>query len=144
MISKPPYSADVGFVFCDEHYCGDVPYLFGNTNLAIEQVAGGVGPPELETSGTIAGFEGVYVAGQLAGRAGAKVYPTQSLQLADEIYPVEGLSLEEILDKIAGRKVRRIALMSPRQVVPGSIISQLERMVGGSENLVDAQLPSRR
>ena len=24
---------DVGFVFSDEHYCGDVPYLGGNTNV---------------------------------------------------------------------------------------------------------------
>src|ERR1039457_4351517 len=31
-----------GFVFSDEHYAGDVPYLGGNTNVSIEQVAGGV------------------------------------------------------------------------------------------------------
>ncbi|HOF89646.1 MAG TPA: hypothetical protein PLZ36_16315, partial [Armatimonadota bacterium] len=34
----------VGLVFSDEHYRGDVPYLGGNTNLSIEQVAGVVGP----------------------------------------------------------------------------------------------------
>jgi len=26
---------DVGFVFSDEHYDGDVPYLGGNTNITI-------------------------------------------------------------------------------------------------------------
>lgn len=36
---------DVGFVvFSDEHYCGGVPYLGGNTNISIEQVAGLIGP----------------------------------------------------------------------------------------------------
>src|SRR5689334_13918909 len=35
---------DVGFVFSDEHYNGDVPYLGGNTNISIEQVAGAIGP----------------------------------------------------------------------------------------------------
>ncbi|MFP6778401.1 MAG: hypothetical protein VCB06_08480, partial [Alphaproteobacteria bacterium] len=88
-ISAPPYSADLGFVFCDEHYSGDVPYLFGNTNVSIEQVAGALGPDE-QTSGIIAGFEGVYIAGQLAEHGGTRVYPTESLQLADEKYPVEG------------------------------------------------------
>ena len=34
---------DVGFVFSDEHYDGDVPYLGGNTNITIEQVAGAIG-----------------------------------------------------------------------------------------------------
>ncbi len=33
-----------GIVFSDEHYSGDVPYLGGNTNVSIEQVAGIVGP----------------------------------------------------------------------------------------------------
>lgn len=28
---------NVGFVFSDEHYDGDVPYLGGNVNLSIEQ-----------------------------------------------------------------------------------------------------------
>ena len=27
----------VGFVFSDEHYCGDVPYLGGNVNVSMEQ-----------------------------------------------------------------------------------------------------------
>ena len=34
---------EAGFVFSDEHYDGDVPYLGGNTNIQIEQVAGVIG-----------------------------------------------------------------------------------------------------
>lgn len=138
-IRQPPYEADVGFVFSDEHYSGDVPYLFGNTNVAIEQVAGAVGPDDLNTSGIIAGFEGVYVAGQLAGHGGTVVYPTESLQLADEIYPVEGFSLKDILHRIAGKEVQRIALLTPRQVLPAGILAHLEQIVGGPENVIDAQ-----
>ena len=74
---------DVAVAFSDEHYSGDVPYLGGNTNYSIEQVAFGLGP-DPRRSGIIAGFEGVYIAGQLAARAGVPVYPTESLQLADE------------------------------------------------------------
>jgi hypothetical protein len=142
-ISAPPYNADLGFVFCDEHYSGDVPYLFGNTNVSIEQVAGALGPDE-ETSGIIAGFEGVYIAGQLAEHGGTRVYPTESLQLADEKYPVEGFALEDILAGVAGKAVNRIALMTPRQVVPAGVLANLETIVGGPENIVDAQEPYQR
>lgn len=143
-IRQPPYQADVGFVFSDEHYSGDVPYLFGNTNVAIEQVAGAVGPDDLGRSGIIAGFEGVYVAGQLAGRGGTVVYPTESLQLADEVYPVEGFSLKDILNRIAGKQVKRIALLTPRQVIPAGIVDHLEQIVGGPENVIDAQEPYQK
>ena len=44
---------DVAFAFSDEHYSGDVPYLGGNTNYSIEQVAFGLGPDPY-TSGIIA------------------------------------------------------------------------------------------
>ena len=30
---------DCGVVYSDEHYCGDVPYLAGNTNIIVEPVA---------------------------------------------------------------------------------------------------------
>ena len=56
----------VGFVFSDEHYRGDVPYLGGNTNLSIEQVAGVAGKNGFHIA---AGLEGGYVAEQLAGRS---------------------------------------------------------------------------
>jgi hypothetical protein len=108
-------AVDAAFAFSDEHYSGEVPYLGGNTNCSIEQVAFGLGPDPFR-SGIIAGFEGVYVAGQLAPRAGAAVYPTESLQLADEKYPVEGFSLKDILEKIAGKTPRRVGLLTPRQV----------------------------
>ena len=139
-INAAPFNADVGFVFSDEQYSGDVPYLFGNTNTAIEQVAGAVGPSGLDTSGIIAGFEGVYVAGQLAGHGGTVVYPTESLQLADEIYPVEGFLLGDILNRIAGKQVERIALLTPRQVLPAGVLSNLEQIVGGPGHIVDAQV----
>lgn len=130
---------DVAFAFSDEHYSGDVPYLGGNINYSIEQVAFGLGPDPL-TSGIIAGFEGVYIAGQLAGRAGIMIYPTESLQLADEKYPVEGFTLKEILEKIAGREVRRIGLLTPRQVIPDAMVASLEE-IAGKDHVIDTQLP---
>jgi hypothetical protein len=132
-------AVDVAFAFSDEHYSGDVPYLGGNTNYSIEQVAFGLGPDPAR-SGIIAGFEGVYVAGQLAPRAGVAVYPTESLQLADEKYPVEGFSLRDILKKIAGREPRRIGLLTPRQVIPEGVVAHLANLVG-PQNVVDAQRP---
>ncbi len=130
---------DVAFAFSDEHYSGDVPYLGGNINYSIEQVAFGLGP-DSRTSGIIAGFEGVYIAGQLAARAGIRVYPTESLQLADEKYPVEGFTLKDILEKIAGREVRRIGLLTPRQVIPDGIVANLEEIVG-EDQVIDTQVP---
>jgi hypothetical protein len=103
-----------------------------------------VGPDDLGRSGIIAGFEGVYVAGQLAGHGGTVVYPTESLQLADEIYPVVGFSLKDILNRIAGKEVRRIALLTPRQVVPAGILANLEQIAGGPENVIDAQEAYRK
>jgi Xaa-Pro aminopeptidase len=133
---------DVAFAFSDEHYSGDVPYLGGNTNYSIEQVAFGLGPDPF-TSGIIAGFEGVYIAGQLASRAGIMVYPTESLQLADEKYPVEGFSLGDILETIAGKKVKRIGLLTPRQVIPDGVVANLVDIVG-KENVVDMQVPFQK
>jgi hypothetical protein len=139
---KEETDIDVAFAFSDEHYSGDVPYLGGNTNYSIEQVAFGLGPDPL-TSGIIAGFEGVYIAGQLASRAGIMVYPTDSLQLADEIYPVEGFTLKDILEKIAGKSIKRIGLLSPRQVIPDCIVAKLEEIVGVG-NVIDTQIPFQK
>ncbi len=139
---RKEYDIDVAFAFSDEHYSGDVPYLAGNINYSIEQVAFGLGP-DSGTSGIIAGFEGVYIAAQLAGRSGIMVYPTDTLQLADEIYPVEGFTLKAILDKIAGREVRRIGLLTPRQVIPDGIVAKLEEIVG-RDNVLDTQLPFQK
>lgn len=125
----------VGFVFSDEHYDGDVPYLGGNTNISIEQVAGVIGPTGFHL---VAGLEGGYVAEQLAPRARALVHKVELLQLADEIYPVRAERLEEVLEAAAGGPVDRIALLTPRQVVPDGVVRYLEGIVG-RDGVVDAQ-----
>ena len=126
---------DVGFVFSDEHYDGDVPYLGGNTNITIEQVAGAIGPSGFHI---VAGLEGGYVAEQLAPRARAPVHKVELLQLADEKYPIQAERLEDVLAEAAGRAVHHIGLLTPRQVIPDSIVCYLEGLVG-RENVVDAQ-----
>ena len=128
----------VGFVFSDEHYCGDVPYLGGNTNISIEQVAGAIGSGGFHI---LAGLEGGYVAEQMADRAGATVHKVEMLQLADEKYPIRAERLEDALAAAAGEKpVERIGLLTPRQVIPDGIVHYLNCLVG-AENVVDAQLP---
>jgi Xaa-Pro aminopeptidase len=129
---------DVGFVFSDEQYCGDVPYLGGNVNVCVEQVAGAIGPTGFHI---IAGLEGGYVAEQLSPRAGATVHKAELLQLADEKYPVAAERLEDILAAAAGKpfdQIRNIALLSPRQVIPASLVEHLARLVG-PEAVIDAQ-----
>lgn len=125
----------VGFVFSDEHYRGDVPYLGGNTNLSIEQVAGVVGPTGFHI---VAGLEGGYVAEQLVERSGARVHKAELLQLADEQYPIQAERLEEIIAAAAGGQVDHIALLTPRQVIPAGIVEYLEGLFG-KEGVVDAQ-----
>jgi len=124
-----------GLVFSDEHYAGDVPYLGGNTNISIEQVAGVVGPSGFHI---VAGLEGGYVAEQLAGRSGAVVHKAELLQLADEKYPIRAERLEDVIAAAAGRPVDRIALLTPRQVIPAAIVAYLEGLFG-REGVVDAQ-----
>ncbi len=124
-----------GLVFSDEHYDGDVPYLGGNTNISIEQVAGVIGAGGFHI---VAGLEGGYIAEQLAPRAGATVHKVELLQLADEKYPIEAERLEEVIQAAAGRAVERIALLTPRQVVPDGVVGYLEGLFG-AENVVDAQ-----
>jgi len=126
---------DVGFVFSDEHYNGDVPYLGGNTNITIEQVAGVIGKDGFHI---IAGLEGGYVSEQLASRANARVHKVELLQLADEKYPIRAERIEDVLEQAAGMKVHRIGLLTPRQVVPCGIVDFLEQIVG-RENVLDAQ-----
>lgn len=127
---------DLGLVFSDEHYCGDVPYLGGNTNITVEQVSGVVGRSGFHL---IAGLEGGYVAEQLVGRSGATVHKAELLQLADEEYPVAAEPLEDILRAANGGKPpRRIGLLTSRQVIPASLVEYVADLVG-AENLVDAQ-----
>jgi Xaa-Pro aminopeptidase len=125
----------VGFVFSDEHYRGDVPYLGGNINLSIEQVAGVIGKDGFHIA---AGLEGGYVAEQLAGRAGAVVHKVEILQLADEKYPIRAERLEQVIEAAAGGPVDRIALLTPRQVIPAGIVQYLENLFG-RDGVVDAQ-----
>ena len=130
---------DVGFVFSDEHYNGDVPYLGGNTNIGIEQVAGLIGRTGFHI---VAGLEGGYVAEQLAPRARATVHKVELLQLADEKYPIRAERLEEVIEAAAGKKLRdipRLALLTPRQVIPAGVVDYLEKLFGKT-NVVDAQL----
>ncbi len=125
----------VGLVFSDEHYAGDVPYLGGNTNISIEQVAGIVGPTGFHV---VAGLEGGYVAEQLADRAGATVHKVELLQLADEKYPIRAERIEDVLRAAAGKEVDHIALLTPRQVIPAGIVEALEKIYGPGA-VVDAQ-----
>src|SRR6476659_8917700 len=125
----------VGLVFSDEHYAGDVPYLGGNTNISIEQVAGVIGPNGFHV---VAGLEGGSIAEQLAWRAKAPVHKVELLQLADEKYPIDAERLEDVIEAAAGGRVDRIALLTPRQVVPDGIVAYLEGL-HGAENVVDAQ-----
>ncbi len=124
-----------GFVFSDEQYAGDVPYLGGNTNVSIEQVAGVAGPNGFHIA---AGLEGGYVAEQLAWRAGAAVHKVELLQLADEKYPIRAERLEDVIAAAAGGPVDHIALLTPRQVIPAALVEYLEGLYG-RDGVVDAQ-----
>jgi len=130
---------DVGFVFSDEHYNGDVPYLGGNTNVSIEQIAGVIGKNGFHIA---AGLEGGYIAEQLAHRAEATVHKVELLQLADEKYPIRAVRLEEVIEAATGKKMKdidKIALLTPRQVIPDGVVEYLEK-VFNKKNVVDGQL----
>jgi len=126
---------DLGFVFSDEHYCGDVPYLGGNPNLTIEQVAGVIGKHGFYI---IAGLEGGYVAEQLAR---AKVQKVGLLQLADEKYPIQAKRLEDVIETATGKKLaqlNKIGLLTPKQVIPAAITEYLYDLFGKAK-VIDAQ-----
>ncbi len=125
----------VGLVFSDEHYAGDVPYLGGNTNISIEQVAGIIGPNGFHI---VAGLEGGYVAEQLADRSGAIVHKVELLQLADEKYPIRAERLEDVIRAAAGKEADHIALLTPRQVIPAGLVEYLEKTYS-PDGVVDAQ-----
>lgn len=124
-----------GFVFSDEHYDGDVPYLGGNTNVQVEQVAGVIGRTGFHIA---AGLEGGYIAEQLAPRAGAKVHKVEMLKLADEEYPINAERLEDVIEAAAGGSVHEIGLLTPREVIPAAIVEYLEELYG-EENVIDCQ-----
>lgn len=126
---------DAGFVFSDEHYNGDVPYLGGNTNITIEQVAAVIGPNGFHI---IAGLEGGYVVEQLAPRAEAPVHKVEMLQLAGEDYPIDAERPEDIFEIACGKVPKHIALLSPREVVPVMLVEFLQDRFGPG-SIVDAQ-----
>ena len=71
-------------------------------------------------------------------RANARVHKVELLQLADEKYPIRAERLDDVFEEAAGKRVSRIGLLTPRQVVPDGVISQLEKIVG-KDNVVDLQ-----
>src|SRR5690606_20125773 len=77
----------------------------------------------------------------LAPRARATVHKVELLQLADEKYPIRAVRLEEVIEAAAGKsidKIDRIALLTPRQVIPDGIVSHLEGLFK-ARGVVDAQ-----
>lgn len=127
---------ECGFVYSDEHYNGDVPYLGGNTNISIEPVAGVIGKNGFFV---LAGLEGGYVAEQLAPRSGSKVYKVEMLKLADEDYPIDAVKVEDVIEMAVGKKPDRIGLLTPRAVLPVGVFEFLRSYFGSEENVVDAQ-----
>ena len=125
-----------GFVYSDEHYDGDVPYLGGNTNITVEPVAGVIGKNGFHI---LAGLEGGYVAEQLAGRSGSKVHKVEMLKLADEKYPIEAENPDEVIEQAAGCKPDKIGLLTPRAVLPVSMFDYLSKYLGRADKIVDAQ-----
>ena len=126
---------DGGIVYSDEHYHGDVPYLGGNTNISVEPVSGIIGKNGFAI---LAGLEGCYVAEQLSGRSGCRVGRVEMLKLADEEYPVETDRVEDVVEEICGGKPKRLALLTPRAVMPVGIFEWFEEYVGKG-NLLDGQ-----
>jgi len=127
---------DVALVYSDEHYCGDVPYLGGNTNITIEPIAGVIGKGGFHI---LAGLEGGYVAEQLAPRSGAKVHKVEMLKLADEDYPIDAEKVEDVLEEAVGGKPKNIGLLSPREVIPLSIYDFLLKYFKDSDLIIDSQ-----
>lgn len=127
---------DVGFVYSDEHYCGDVPYFGGNTNVHIEPVAGLVGKNGFFL---LAGLEGGYCAEQLSWRSGCQVRKVEMLKLADEDYPVEAVRLEDVLEEACGKKPVNIGLLTPTEVIPIKFLYAFRQYFGGEENVIDAR-----
>jgi Xaa-Pro aminopeptidase len=127
---------DCGFVYSDEHYSGDVPYLGGNTNISIEPVAGIIGKNGFFL---LAGLEGGYCAEQLAPRSGCHVRKVEMLKLADEEYPVAACRVEDVLEEACGKVPGNIAFLTPSQVVPTSMYRFFTNYFGDASKVVDAQ-----
>ncbi|MCL5069682.1 MAG: M24 family metallopeptidase [Actinobacteria bacterium] len=127
---------DCAFVYSNEHYSGDIPYLAGNTNITIEPVAGVIGKGGFHL---LAGLEGGYVAEQLAPRAGVKVHKVEMLKLADEDYPVDAEKLEDVIGQAADGKPKVVGLLTSRAVFPVDMYEYILSYLGSSGEVVDAQ-----
>ena len=127
---------DVGFVYSDEHYCGDVPYFGGNTNIHVEPVAGLIGKNGFFL---LAGLEGGYCAEQLSPRSGCQVRKVEMLKLADEDYPVEAVRLEDVMEEVCGKRPQNIGLMTPTEIIPMKFLYVFREYFGSEENIIDAR-----
>ncbi|MBE5817121.1 MAG: M24 family metallopeptidase [Clostridiales bacterium] len=127
---------EAGIVYSDEHYCGDVPYLGGNTNISIEPVAGIIGKTGFHL---LAGLEGGYIAEQMAPRAGVKVHKVEMLKLADEEYPVEVETLDQVFVEACGKMPKRVAILTPREVLPVGMYEVFKHCLGEDASLEDGQ-----
>jgi hypothetical protein len=127
---------DAAFVYSDEHFNGDVPYLAGNTNITIEPIAGIIGKNGFHV---LAGLEGGYVAEQLVGRSGASVHKVEILKLADEEYPITAERVEDVLEQAAGGKPKTIGLLTPRAVFPLSLYDFILDYLGDPGAIIDVQ-----
>lgn len=127
---------DLGFVYSDEHYRGDVPYFGGNTNIHVEPVAGLVSKNGFFL---LAGLEGGYCAEMLSPRSGCKVRKLEILKLADEDYPVESVTLDEVFEEACGRRPSNVAFLTPTEVVPARFLQVFREYFGGEENVLDAR-----
>lgn len=126
---------DCAIVYSDEHYCGDVPYLGGCVNLAVEPVAGVLGKNGFHI---LAGLEGGYGAEQLSYRSGCGIHKVEMLKLADEEYPIDAESVEDVLVEACGAMPRNVGIFTPREVLPVSIFEYFASLVG-EENMIDCQ-----
>jgi len=127
---------DCGLVYSNEHYDGDVPYLGGNTNIAVEAVAGVIGKNGFHI---ITGLEGGYVAEQLAPRSGSLTHKVEILKLADEDYPIDAERFEDVIEEACDGKPSAIGLLTPRAVLPVHIYELVSNYLGSNEKLIDAQ-----
>ena len=127
---------DCGIVYSDEHYCGDVPYLAGNTNIIVEPVAAVIAKNGLYF---IAGLESGIVAEQFCHRSGVKIRKVDILRVDDKDYPRHLLRPRDIIEEACGGKPRNIALLTTRSLFPLGLFNTLREYVG-EENIRDLSL----
>ncbi|MEK3888421.1 M24 family metallopeptidase [Bacillus sp. FSL K6-3431] len=131
MVNKAGY--DCGIVYSDEHYCGDVPYLAGNNNIAVEPIAGVITENGFYF---IAGLESGIIAPQFSQRSQAQIRSVEIMKIDDKEYPEDLLRPADIIEEACGRKPKRIALLTTRYVFPLGLFNVLRKYIG-EENIED-------